>query len=79
MVSPDREQDAITMAALATVTVKTMMAPNIFRMAISFLWMGGRLAGCARLAGSMPQPFRSASGVNTQMITTICVASVKIS
>jgi hypothetical protein len=35
--SPDREQDAITMAALAAVTVKTMMAPNIFRMAISFL------------------------------------------
>jgi hypothetical protein len=35
--SPDREQDAITMAAQATMTVKTMMASNIFRMAIFFL------------------------------------------
>jgi hypothetical protein len=34
--SPAREQDAINMAALNTTTVKTMMAPNIFRTAISF-------------------------------------------
>jgi hypothetical protein len=58
--SPDREQDAITMAALAAVTVKTMMAPNIFRMAISFLWMGGRpdapvwLAACRDLLDRHP-------------------------
>jgi hypothetical protein len=39
--SPAREQDAVTMAVLDTAMVNAMMAPNIFRMTISFLWMGG--------------------------------------
>jgi len=30
------------MAVLDTAMVKAMMAPNIFRMAIYFLWMSGR-------------------------------------
>jgi hypothetical protein len=39
--SPAREQDAVMMAVLDTAMVNAMMAPNIFRMTISFLWMGG--------------------------------------